>query len=77
MKYGNLFFGMVEERRDIVPKLCLQEYKIQLFLCTVKKKTVVELITKFICGKLRPDRLYIKLVCITYLITHNLSFRVL
>lgn len=46
MKYGNLFFGRVEERRDIVPKLCLQEYKIQLFFMqSEKKKTVVELIT--------------------------------
>lgn len=45
MKYGNLFFGSVEERRDIVPKLCLQEYKIQLFFMQSEKKTVVELIT--------------------------------
>lgn len=57
MKYGNIFFGRVEEKRDDVPKLCLQEYKIKkLFLCSVKK-TGVELITlKFISGKLRPDR---------------------
>lgn len=45
MKYGKLFFGRVEERKDTVPKLCLQKYKvIQLFLCRVKK-AVVELIT--------------------------------
>lgn len=57
MKYGNIFFGRVEEKRDDVPKLCLQEYKIKkLFLCSVKK-TGVELITlNFISGKLRPDR---------------------
>lgn len=45
MKYGNWFFGEAVKRRDAVPNLCFQEYKIiQLFLCRVKK-TVVKLLT--------------------------------
>ena len=57
MKYGNMFFGRVEEKRDDVPKLCLQEYKIKkLFLCSVKKNWCGTNNSKFISGKLRPDR---------------------
>lgn len=78
MKYGNLFFGRVEERRDIVPKLCLQEYKIQLFFMQSEKKNCCGANNfKFISGKLRPDRLYIKLVYNLFGNTYSLSLKVL
>lgn len=73
------FFGRVEGRRDTVPKLCLQKYKvIQLFLCRVKKNNCCGANNfKFISGKLKPDRLYINLVYKLFGNTYSLNFKVL